>query len=72
MRNENGCPYCNNTNKTLCASDDCEMCYKNSFATHDMMEEWDYIKNKDINPKKLIKFSNKKYFFICKNGHSRE
>ncbi|AEA06950.1 putative restriction endonuclease [Lausannevirus] len=39
------CPYCATTNGKLCNSSDCEMCFKNSFASHAKAKCWS-IKNK--------------------------
>lgn len=37
-----------------------------------LMQQWDYNRNKNIFPERLSIGSNKKVFWICKNGHSFE
>lgn len=54
------CAYC--ANQKIC---DCQICFKKSFASHPKSKYWS-IKNK-INPNKVFKYSNKKYWFDCKN-----
>ena len=53
------CKYCNRDG--LC--DDCEFCYKKSFASHPMAIHWS-SKNK-INPRNILKGSDKKVWFDC-------
>lgn len=36
----------------------------------DIVSEWDYEKNKDLNPTKIVASSKKKVWWKCKNGHS--
>lgn len=41
------------------------------FACHpEMLEEWDADRNKGIEPDTVTAFSNRKYHWICRNGHS--
>ena len=39
---------------------------KNSVATTTFADEWDYEKNKNINPEYVSKFANKRYWWLCK------
>ncbi|AGV01393.1 restriction endonuclease [Cannes 8 virus] len=64
------CPFC--SNKKLCSSDDCKICFEKSFASHKRAEFWDFEKNEHI-PRKLFAGSGKKFWFGCKTcGHSFE
>lgn len=36
----------------------------------DLVKEWDYELNKDVDPCTISAHSHKKYYWICKNGHS--
>lgn len=36
----------------------------------EMLEEWDYDRNEEIDPHTVSAFSHQKYYWICKNGHS--
>lgn len=52
------CPVCSREKNTL-------------FKNHpELREEWDYEKNKNVNPELVQPYSNTKYYWICKNGHS--
>lgn len=57
------CPYCGN--KNLCDDVNCKKCFDKSFASHEKSKYLDKILNGDINPRKIFKNSNKKYFFKC-------
>lgn len=52
----------------------CPICAKNEgtlFALiPELLDEWDYEKNINIVPETIPAYSNKKYFWKCKNGHS--
>ena len=68
--NNNWCSYC--SHQQLCNNDNCEMCFNMSFASHDKSKYWHPIKNINgegdkINPRKIFKSSNKKYWFECKD-----
>jgi very-short-patch-repair endonuclease len=54
---------CLNTKK-LCDNIDCKICYKKSFASIDYSIN---LKDKNINPINISKYSGKKYDFICPN-----
>ena len=58
------CPYC--SNKSLLPG------YNDLATTHpEIAKEWDYSKNGDITPSNVMAGSNnKKYWFVCENGHS--
>lgn len=52
----------------------CPVCAKNKnslFAlAPELLDEWDYEKNINIPPDTIPAYSNNKYFWKCKNGHS--
>ena len=54
---------CLNTKK-LCDNIDCKICYEKSFASIDYSIN---LKDKNINPRNISKYSGKKYDFICPN-----
>ena len=58
------CPYC--SNKSLLQG------YNDLATTHpEIAKEWDYNKNGNITPSNVMAGSNnKKYWFVCENGHS--
>lgn len=58
---DNFCPYCSNR-KLLIGYNDCKT------IIPDALEEWDY-NNNDIDPSNIIINSNKKFWWICKEGH---
>ena len=53
---------CSITAKKLCTKDNCEICFNRSFASN---EKSKFLNDKNINPKILLKCSNKKYNFNC-------
>lgn len=60
-----GCPYC--TNQKLLPG------YNDLAATNpELLKEWDYKKNKEINPQNLNKYSSKKVWWKCSKGHEWE
>lgn len=64
------CPYC--PRRKLCDDEDCEMCFKNSFASRERAKCWCYEKNK-VRPRDVSLYSHKKYWFNCdKCEHSFE
>jgi len=54
---------CNPTSKALCSSNNCNLCYNRSFASHPMAQFWS-LKN-EITPRQVFIKSNKKYLFNC-------
>tara|TARA_B100001250_G_scaffold413435_1_gene447569 strand:- start:906 stop:1964 length:1059 start_codon:yes stop_codon:yes gene_type:complete len=60
------CFYCSHTK--LCLDSTCEMCFKNSFASHPKAEFWDYEKN-EKSPRQVFKNAHKKYYFNCDCGN---
>src|SRR5579872_2313001 len=64
LYNENWCPYC--TNRKLCDNDNCNTCFKKSFASNKREKYWDYNKNVLI-PRQVFLNPIKKYWFICNN-----
>jgi hypothetical protein len=56
------CPYC--VHIRMCYKKDCEMCFKNSFASHERAKDWNYELN-ECTPREVFKSSNYKYWFIC-------
>ena len=69
--NSTWCPYC--PSKKLCNSEECDHCYKNSFASYDgktstgsfKKDCWNYEKNDNISPRDVTKGSESKFWFIC-------
>jgi very-short-patch-repair endonuclease len=72
ISNGNWCKYCAK-NGVLCESEDCKICFNKSFASYekkDIIECWDYEKNKGT-PRDYKITSKKKIFFKCKEcNHS--
>ena len=60
-----GCPYCSN-NKVLSGFNDLLT------INPALVKEWNYEKNKDINPNNISPKSNKKVWWICEKGHEWE
>jgi len=65
ITNGQWCKYCNRDG--LCSLDDCEFCYKKSFASHPMAIWWS-LKN-DNTPREILKSSDKKFKFDCSKCH---
>ncbi|AQQ73756.1 restriction endonuclease [Kurlavirus BKC-1] len=64
------CPFC--SNKRLCSSDECKICFGKSFASSDKAEFWD-IKENEQGPREVFINSGKKFRFRCKKcGHNFE
>ena len=64
------CPYC--SNKKLCDSNSCQICFDKTFASHPKSKYWS-SKNGEVTPRQLFISSNKKYWFDCeKCNHSFE
>ena len=59
----NGCPYCSNR-KVLRG--------ENDFASvhPELLPEWDYEKNQDIDPERITYQARKKVWWLCARGHS--
>ena len=53
---------CSITAKKLCNDDSCRICFNKSFISN---EKSKFLNNKNINPRELLKGSNKKYDFKC-------
>lgn len=64
------CSYCSNPPKKLCENNNCEMCFKNSFASHEKSIYWS--KKNLENPRNVFLNSNKKFYFECNCGHTFE
>ena len=58
----NGCPYCSNR-KVLTGYNDLTSKYPN------IAREWNYEKNKDLQPENVPYGSGKEVWWICQNGH---
>ena len=61
------CPYCSKCKPILCKDDNCQQCFNRSFASHEKVKCFDTKKNKNINPRHLLKHSENKYWFACDN-----
>ncbi len=60
-----GCPYC--SNKRVLVG------YNNLFHTNpDLKNEWNYVKNKGLDPDKFMSGSHKKVWWKCSNNHEWE
>ncbi|QYB17532.1 hypothetical protein PV-S19_0168 [Pacmanvirus S19] len=68
--NSSWCPYCSIPTKKLCDNDNCEICFNNSFLSHERSEFWSA--RNIISPRKAFKNSNTKYWFDCDCGHEFE
>lgn len=55
------CIYC--SHKKLCDDNNCEFCFKNSFASHILVKQWS--KQNKLSPRQVFIKSNKKYFLTC-------
>ena len=65
------CPYCCLPPQKLCDDNNCQPCFDKSFASHEKSNHLSKLHN--INPRQLLKQSNKKYWFDChKCNHSFE
>ncbi|AQM72982.1 restriction endonuclease [Noumeavirus] len=60
------CPFC--SNRQLCSSNDCEICFEKSFASSDKAKFWSAEKN-EKSPREVFASSNKKFWFECEKGH---
>jgi DNA-directed RNA polymerase subunit RPC12/RpoP len=58
------CPYC--VGQKLCDSDDCQICFNKSFASHEKSQFWNYELN-EIIPRQITYSSGKKFWFSCNN-----
>ncbi len=65
MANGSWCPYC--ANKKVCGCENCDYCFKKSFASHPKAKQWHPTKNGDIKPINITKHSGKKRWFKCPN-----
>lgn len=59
---ESWCGYC--SNKLLCDDEDCQICFKKSFASHEFAESWS--EKNEIKPRSVFASSNKRFWFFCK------
>ena len=57
------CPYCSNPPLKICDNNDCELCFKNSFASHENSKYWS-DKN-ELKPRQIFKHTYIKYLFNC-------
>jgi very-short-patch-repair endonuclease len=56
------CPYC--SHQKLCKTQECEVCFNNSFASHEKAKFWSK-KNGDVKPRDVFKQCNTKFWFDC-------
>lgn len=68
IKNKSECPYCNISSHVLCLDDNCQTCFKRSFASHPKSKYWS-DNNKQLKPRDIFKISGKKYLFNCDCGH---
>nr|WQM87261.1 restriction endonuclease [Marseillevirus cajuinensis] len=57
------CPFC--SNKRLCSSNECKICFGKSFASSDKVEFWNMEENKQ-SPREVFMSSGKKFWFKCR------
>lgn len=62
---EGWCPYCKN--KKLCGK--CDICFSKSFASVENSKYLSKDEHPDVDPKNILKYSHKKYWFDCYCGH---
>ena len=60
--NNTGCPYCSNQ-KVLVGYNDLKT------VCPDLLNEWNYKRNLDVKPNNILPGSNKKVWWICRQGH---
>lgn len=60
------CPYC--AGQKLCPGEDCQVCFKKSFASHEKAVFW--AKENKENPRNVFKKIKSKFLFDCEKGHS--
>jgi hypothetical protein len=58
------CRYC--AHFSLCGDEKCEMCFGNSFASHEKSEDWHSTKNYPLVPRQVFLKSHDKRSFCCK------
>ena len=63
VNQDSWCPYCCVPPKKLCDNLECKVCFDRSFASHDKSAYWS--SNNSVQPRNVIKGSNKKYWFKC-------
>lgn len=61
------CQYCCNHSRTLCDKEDCDNCFKKSFASHELVEYWS--KKNKVSPRQVFQVTKEKYWFKCNCGH---
>lgn len=67
VSNGQWCPYCSNPPQKLCDSSECEMCFRNSFASHAKAKCWS-AKNKKTTRQTFLR-SNNDVWFKCEKKH---
>lgn len=56
---------CKENQLKLCGREDCEICLKRSFASHERSRNWDHEKNNGIKPIEVRPNTKKRFFFNC-------
>lgn len=64
------CPFCSIPIKKLCNKNDCNLCFKNSFASNEKSQYWSKLNI--IQPRNVSKSSDKKFIFNCDKNHKFE
>lgn len=59
-----GCPYCCNFSSKLCDDEDCDWCWKRSFASSKYVDRWS--SSNTLTPRQVIKTSTAYHWFYCK------
>ena len=59
------CPYC--VNRKRCDDENCDFCFKHSFASHQKSKYWNNEKNDGITPRDVALNSHDKFWFTCQD-----
>lgn len=63
--NNSWCPYCCTGEHILCKNNECQFCFKKSFASHEKSKYWNYEKNENLIPRNFTISTAKKFWFDC-------
>lgn len=61
------CPFCSGAR--ICYSENCEMCFRRSFARHKKAKYWLSEKNRHA-PREVFAYSHEQFWFECKKKHT--
>lgn len=69
MRHTGNCPYCRLDNRVLCTDDNCILCFKNSFASHEKSKYWSNKNTISARMAPMSKYSLYYWILCIKCGH---